>query len=551
MSIDNRGFEVCVGSSGMVARRVIMWRCRRDLGHAVLYLDNPPESLSRLSAALCLFGRLQRVAQLAKRLARELESIEERFEGHARDARKRAVMLARMIEVAAAPESPSALVALGLALERCGYRGRAERVFSAAVASDTAGGEERLTARRRLASLAWRRGGSDEAIRLLSSCGRPRDRRVRSSIISQLSVRHGFLLLNAGSRESGLRLIEGGVIGDGLDVNAASRVATLYALLSQDDGAQATLSALKGAGENRQRSGNEEPAGVHPVVLAGFGWSGSGAVFDFLRGFDGVADPLKGAEIGLWSGQGGLLDLYETATRGESLEIPLRRFVAHYCFGHPHPGRALKGKNAGGLYRFLAEGQREQLIGVLERFLTDLLTSGSDTEKLIVCFQRFSGDVLTLLCGGSSYCLMGNCIPAERIEAVQLLPAASVVVCWRDPRDAYVSKKMVFPESPLTPSGWRDQLDSRIQPYLAGKKKVESAVSFWRDIWFEEFVTDPVLRNEIASGVGLQSHRDRSTFDPSLSARNIGIHVNAGLPDRQGWDELLGIIRQRKQQASE
>jgi hypothetical protein len=130
-----------------------------------------------------------------------------------------------------------------------------------------------------------------------------------------------------------------------------------------------------------------------------------------------------------------------------------------------------------------------------------------------------------------------------------MFQAPVVIVSWRDPRDAYASKVAAFPDTSLQFSGWKDQLMERIKNYLIGKKEVAGYAGAWIDLWFEEFAQSEQLRQQLLTSLNLHGQSMRSTFDPSVSAKNIGILRPSPGKERQAWSALAGAVEKAKMEA--
>ena len=145
--------------------------------------------------------------------------------------------------------------------------------------------------------------------------------------------------------------------------------------------------------------------------------------------------------------------------------------------------------------------------------------------------------------------LLSNCIPSDSIAGIRMFHSPAVISSWRDPGDAYASKKAAFPENTLDLDGWRQQLMSRISRYLEGKKEVVGYARLWMDLSFEEFVRSNELRQELLRHLGLNDGQMKPIFDPSVSAKNIGILDVASGKTHSGWNALASEVDRARQEA--
>jgi hypothetical protein len=106
-----------------------------------------------------------------------------------------------------------------------------------------------------------------------------------------------------------------------------------------------------------------------------------------------------------------------------------------------------------------------------------------------------------------------------------------------------------FPDNTLRFEGWQDQLMTRINRYLAGKAEVAKFARLWMDVAFEEFVQRDRVRQELLALLNLDSTPLKSTFDPNVSARNIGILKPATSSARAAWNDLAGAVNVARREA--
>ena len=90
---------------------------------------------------------------------------------------------------------------------------------------------------------------------------------------------------------------------------------------------------------------------------------------------------------------------------------------------------------------------------------------------------------------------------------------------------------------------------SRIHRYVAGKKEVVAYARLWMDLSFEEFVQSDKLRQELLCHLNLHDEQMKSTFDPSVSVKNIGILSATSRQARLAWDELASEVEKAREEA--
>ncbi len=90
---------------------------------------------------------------------------------------------------------------------------------------------------------------------------------------------------------------------------------------------------------------------------------------------------------------------------------------------------------------------------------------------------------------------------------------------------------------------------SRIDRYLAGKKEVVGYARLWMDLSFEEFVLSNELRQNLLCHLNLHDEQMKSTFDPSESAKNIGILSVTSGKQKVGWNALASEVDKAREEA--
>jgi hypothetical protein len=486
------------------------------------------------------------VADSAAKFAEVVAREKEEFESHYRDNRKRLIACAWELAYLAEDGDERVAYEFACACLRANRTKTAHRILEELAFNESGTSKHVVASRRRLARLAWKAGDVDTAVKAFRSVRGRAARAQYRTWLGVASVRNGLLLAESGDKESGQAVLMGGLVASGVDRNTAQGIAAIYmnaACKKPID--RPYLENLLGA---RPQPSLEH--GPVPIILSGFGWSGSGAVADFLKGSSLVNDVFSGREVGLWTGKYGLDRLYaHFISRGFNRRL-LLEFLTRHCFGHIFLGNGKGTKSLGGIWARLPEPKRGMFLQALAQWLESVHRwQSAPDESLLDAFQVLSSSLLQLLSDNNGTCvLLSNCIPSDGIIGIRMFQAPAVIVSWRDPADAYLSKKAAFPDNTLEFDGWQNQLLTRIAKYLAGKTKVAGYARFWMDLSFEDFVQDDNLRQRLLTLLNLDDHPLQSTFDPAVSARNIGIHTVAGR-DRVAWEDLAGKVNNAKNEA--
>lgn len=196
------------------------------------------------------------------------------------------------------------------------------------------------------------------------------------------------------------------------------------------------------------RRRREQPARVEPpprcVFLSGFGWSGSGALYDYLRQAEAVATPFGNAEIWAfernWSAKKVLEVVREEPTA-------VRRALVYFIFQSvlgvsspmaTDPARIgyqsivhFAGRTAGATVA-------DACLALFDRGMAAASRPGR--KPLEKAFQQFFDEVIGAQIGSGQVAVMSNCITAANVDLVRLVGNGLALVVFRDPRDQFVSQ---------------------------------------------------------------------------------------------------------------
>ncbi|MDF1615238.1 hypothetical protein [Desulfurivibrio dismutans] len=474
-----------------------------------------------------------RVAAVLERAANELEAVKFEYESHYADQhRQEIVKLWEMITLLR-PGSKKAQYNCAMAAMAANRRRKAEEIFTQ-LAADESTSRYCREAVHKVAALYWRNGREDQALQLVQSLPGSVENR-HSEWLCWRIVRDGLHLMRRGKVEAGRRAVEAGWSGLPSGNKYAAQIAGVYAAIwgaekPVPSKASKTLHAVDGP---------------TAIVLSGFGWSGSGAVFDFLRNAKGVGDPFAGSEFRLWTGKDGLNQLYRLVSRRHrpaQAREALAEFLTRYCFGGSFQGFASEGRQ--NLWGRIAGARRGKLVRLAAGLVPAIVSKERSSRGAIEAFRDFSQGILEITAPSARYALLSNCLTAENIEAVELFRQPVVFVSWRDPRDSFLSKRAAFPGSVLDRQKWERQLTRRIKLYARQKKRVVASCSSWHDIAFEEFVCEPKCRAGILDVLDIEPETLDGGFSPEVSRKNIGIYRSAGLGTE--WNQLVEHIERSR-----
>lgn len=488
------------------------------------------------------------LANSALAFAKKIDEEKTEFESHFRDNRKRAAACAREIAYTINPDEESVAYDFAASCLKAHRTTLAYDVLERMIENADSVSKYVSAAKRRIAQHAWKTGDRDRAVMLMKSIRGRAARDQCRNWLAMLTIRNGLLIADSDNPAGARHVLIGALMATGLGQDTANAVARIYLQAAsrapQDD------DLATGPHPLAKRNSGSVP---RPVILSGFGWSGSGAIADFLKGHPYVTEAFSGRELGLWTGKFGLDRLYNHfVDKGFNRRV-LLEFLTRHCFGHLFLGSSKGTKSAGGIWAWLDESQRYELLGALSRWLSEIHQWIEDPDyPILEPFKALSTEFLRLLSiEGSRHVLLSNCVPSNSITGVRMFSNPIVIVSWRNPADAYVSKKAAFPDLSAGIDGWQKQLKTRIEHYLAGKSDVVQHAAIWLDVGFEDFVRDATTRQQLLDHLALDSESMRSTFDPEVSARNIGISAAETDADSAGWRDLSAQVAAAKQEAAD
>jgi hypothetical protein len=279
------------------------------------------------------------------------------------------------------------------------------------------------------------------------------------------------------------------------------------------------------------------------VSFSGFGYSGTGAVHDFMRDQKFSIDFLKGREIDILKYTNSIGWLYDKIKNKKII----RKDVASFLFVHIlglSPNRVIYpySEMSEGLVAskslFFAfskvkdDGKRSQLIHntiVLVVKLLQLSVYSKDQKKeFVTTVQNFFQSILQCEDGSISLIFLNNWIPSGQIRYSELLPKKSRnVVVVRDPLDTLSSWIIESDNSHSSILAIFIFILSLRYRYISYSNYMENTATNTKELLlinFEEFVKNKEMRVHIekffSPGVEIQ---ETSRFNAECSEKNIGI----------------------------
>lgn len=316
----------------------------------------------------------------------------------------------------------------------------------------------------------------------------------------------------------------------------------------------------------RERS-EDRATGAPKVFLSGFGWSGSGALYDAIRGASGFCE-FEGAghdaiinedadsEVTFIQGPGGLGTIWANAVRHGSVPwgvlwdtlnlhvagLSSIGYAQYKCVAATRNHLERYGRDyARPFARFMEEYvkiRRDPAPGALHAQLLHA------TESLCALLLQKSG---------GRAILFNNAIFARDAEMFEIFRERRAAIVYRDPRDVYVDRRNKDLNHWRTPGQLAAYYAQGLRRYTAYKLGRGVGDDGLREVQFERFVNDDQFRARVREWLlgGMTSVSGTRYFNPEISRRNIGIHVGAltsteqqqlqdGLEECRGLDRISG-----------
>jgi hypothetical protein len=280
-----------------------------------------------------------------------------------------------------------------------------------------------------------------------------------------------------------------------------------------------------------------KPRRFHPtartVFLAGFGWSGTGALHDYLTQAQNTSAPFGKFELWAFERNWSARKVLRAATSdGAQVREAVLRFVFQSALGIGAPletNPASVGRNS--LLHFCkkdsarVEAVAQACIELLQQ--TQISSKQNDPVAVVHhALERFFGRMVNTVAGSSDAIIVSNGITAANIDLVRLVPEATALAIFRDARDQFAAQYFEFAN--------RGQLsvDSFIKKVRDRTSRYETALQQSRvadrvvAVQFEEFVLSAEYRLSLTRRLGLSvgSPTSAAAYKPEQSERNIGIY---------------------------
>ncbi len=279
------------------------------------------------------------------------------------------------------------------------------------------------------------------------------------------------------------------------------------------------------------------------VFCCGFGFSGSGAVTDYLRGFDECEMTFGRGELSWFNGneRGGLTGVSQLLEYAGSRREKYRWLIVNFFLTTLLGVQGLvifdeKSARTPARYTFTQRQAEKSILSfhfgdaaaiqglaVLARDLLRQLLSATGSAAVEKLFQDFFREMIGSRLRSGQRCVFDNCIKAHELECLPLVPGAVAVVTRRDPRDQFVSRSYETIGESLSVRKFVQQFRNREFRYRMAllDPRVKVAV---REVQFEEFILEPATRARLRDQLGLGHCREGHESELDKSRQNIGIY---------------------------
>lgn len=267
---------------------------------------------------------------------------------------------------------------------------------------------------------------------------------------------------------------------------------------------------------------NYAPPVVKKILISGMGWSGSSALFDYLREYKGVC-PIDG-EFQHIEGSYGLrsLDRESPDLLGRLIDFFFNTVVGLRA----QDERAIQ-KSCQSAWDFMLV-ESQTYLNATRWFIGEYLSGPHDGSRFEQIARRYLDGVIgSRLPLGERLALLDNVVHAWNLECLRYLADFSLYIVVRDPRAQFVAMCLenarYHRDVNLFVREFRDRSARHDASFLDLRDSSKSRI---RIIRFEDFVRDERLRVDIgkrATDGGVHT-APRKFFDPTLSAKNIEVH---------------------------
>ncbi|KQY18575.1 hypothetical protein ASD31_24560 [Rhizobium sp. Root482] len=263
------------------------------------------------------------------------------------------------------------------------------------------------------------------------------------------------------------------------------------------------------------------------IFVGGFGWSGSGAVTDYLCQHPSVTLPFGHNEALLFSETEGTIGVAQKVP-GTVGGIPLLQnhlLRAVYGVIPREAGDIASGRGRSVFWQDQPDPQIVSQITAAALRLVKADWREMEKTKVIDCVVHFYSSVLAALIPRGRIGVTSNCITAANMEMVRYVTGGFGVAAFRDPRDQYVAQRY---EHRSGNTAAVDRFISKLRKRLRAFERAEKRLGPSKIIrcQFEDFVRSAKYRASFLGTLGVHETEFKfgeGGYRPEDSLGNLGL----------------------------
>jgi hypothetical protein len=271
----------------------------------------------------------------------------------------------------------------------------------------------------------------------------------------------------------------------------------------------------------------EQLRSLRVATVCGMGWSGSGAVFDFLRDHPDVIDIV--GESRLVEGRHGYRGLQRAKTIDDRR---VQEFLSKGLVGITRCDRWDDYRHVRNARRHVSSRHPHVYAAFAYRALEQLQESRQlDPTTDLMFNELIAAAVASRMDDWTRLAILDNVIHAENLYLLEHIDSITAIPVVRDPRDQFVDNAWDNPN-------FHHDVDRFTEEYLRKRRIIDEALEADRrrnsggrprlvpPIAFEEFVTDPRTRERFCHLLSLEPPASPrgERFDPEVSRSNIELY---------------------------
>lgn len=275
------------------------------------------------------------------------------------------------------------------------------------------------------------------------------------------------------------------------------------------------------------------------IVTSGMGWSGSGAITDYLREYSNVL-PILG-EVGILEEANGFAYFVRNIENKEQIFAHAIKFFFVNLLGCYEIKDLSFYKPMRSAYKLInkninIENYSRQIMSISST-LSDIIRASSgesyNTDYIETLLRTLSAKLLSLVTldvPSDNIPLIDNCIHIQHIDLLDYISNIKIICSNRDPRAIYVSRTKENPGFIRNPNSFvQEQKKIRQKIDLHLKNLKHNTLKNVYLVNFEDFVPSKQYRENLALNLGLDLNdweQSELYFKPNESIKNVNNFTN-------------------------